>query len=292
MENIQFVKIASKIQESLAALPTPTPAEMADLDTQLVQWWDNLPPDLKDYEPCPPKLYSVRTVMRWRFHNQRILLHRPILLNYAMRRVPLIAIRAEERAAIDKCHKYADLSIQDISTITEWNQTIGWNGVWLLFQATMVPLTLLSAISADDDESRALFETCKAQVETAILTLDRIRAYGHTAERSLEVISRIFEANLHVPEPEPVPDVNGGGSSSSSGGIAPQEFPLMNPFNGYQPNIRDGMAATSFENLWPQHMVEYLGWEANDLWPELPNLNSQNEALAFLNRIDTDESTG
>ncbi|KAL4863378.1 hypothetical protein BDV12DRAFT_206605 [Aspergillus spectabilis] len=269
-ENIQYAKISSKIQESLAALPTLTPTEMCDLDSQLLQWWENLPPVLKYHQPCPNSLYAVRTVMRWRFYNQRILLHRPILLNYAMRRVPFSAVRVEERAAIGKCHSNADLLIQDISGITELNQVIGWNAVWLLFQAAMIPLIILST-SPTDDDSPASFDTCKALVEAAILTLDRMRPYSRTAEASRHVVTRFFEAISHAPEHSS--GLNSGGNASL------EPFPPLDPTNG-----RDGATAAFFDDFWPQHVVDYLSWDANNLWPELPNLIPQsNEGLSFLN---------
>lgn len=276
IENIQFVKISKQIQESLAALPTLTHSEMFDMDSQLLQWWNNLPPVLKDYEPCPESLYTVRTVMRWRFYNQRMLVYRPRLLSYAMRRVPFMAIRSEERTAIQKCREIAELSIQDISMTTQLNQMIGWNAVWLLFQATMVPLICLSIGSADDD-SRASFEACKTQVETAIQTLDRMQPYGHTAGRSLEVVSRILEVNLHAPDVEP-PD-------TSAEGLASQDFPVPNVLSSYQSVPRDRVldrTAGSFENCWSQYMWEYLSWDANNLWPGLSDFNAQNDALPFL----------
>ncbi|OQD80356.1 hypothetical protein PENANT_c036G05533 [Penicillium antarcticum] len=192
IENVGFVKIASRIQESLAGLPTITHAETIDLDSQLLSWWNNLPLALKDYEPCSESLHTARTVMRWRFNNQRMLLYRPKLLSYAMRRVPFMSIREDERHAILKCREIAELSIQDISMAARLNQMIGWNGVWLLFQATMIPLIYLSTRSTNDD-AVAKFEACKTQVETAIITLDRLKPYGHTAERTLEVVSAILE---------------------------------------------------------------------------------------------------
>ncbi|KAL4784910.1 fungal-specific transcription factor domain-containing protein [Aspergillus varians] len=294
-ENIRYVKIASKIQDSLAALPTLSPTEMHDLDLQLVQWWENLPAVLKDYEPCPKPLYAVRTVMRWRFHNQRILLHRPVLLNYAMRRVPFMAIRAEERAAIQKCHKAAELCIRDISMTAELNQVIGWNAVWLSFQAAMVPLILLSTTTSSDDNdtddnSRPSFNSCKTQVETAILTLDRMRAYGRTAERSHAVITRIFETILHGPGPEMEPPSD---MMTDGNNLPPPQEPgpqfidpaLSGGLTGYQPaTMRENIPNTAFfENFWPQHMAEYLSWEAGDLWPEVPGVNAQGEGAAFLN---------
>ncbi|KAL4924509.1 transcription factor domain-containing protein [Aspergillus undulatus] len=269
-ENIQYAKISSKIQESLAALPTLTPTEMCDLDSQLLQWWENLPPILKFHQPCPQSLYAVRTVMRWRFYNQRILLHRPILLNFAMRRVPFNAVRVEERGAIEKCHRNAEALIQDISGITELNQVIGWNAVWLLFQGAMIPLILLSTSPADDD-SPGSFDTCKALIEAAILTLGRMRPYSRTAEASLHVVTRFFEAILHGS------DQSSGVPAGNNASIEP--FPPLDPTNAL-----DGATAAFFDGFWPHHVVDYLSWDANNLWPELPNMNPQSsEALSLFN---------
>ncbi|KAL2821844.1 fungal-specific transcription factor domain-containing protein [Aspergillus cavernicola] len=273
IENVQFVKIASKVQESLAALPTLTHTEMFNLDSQLLQWRNNLPPVLRDYEPCPESLYSVRTVMCWRFYNQRMLLYRPTLLSYAMRRVPLMAIRVEERTAIQNCREIAETTIHDISMTTNLNQVIGWNAVWLLFQATMVPLVVLYALSAGDDNAGASFEACKAQIETAILTFDRLKPYGHTAGRSREVISSLLKAKLGDTDAEPA-DMSGGGFNS-------QGTPLPNALNAQQPRDQGlDLTTTSFDNISSQYMWEYLSWGVDDLWPDLSNF-SQNEAMSY-----------
>ncbi|KAF7714726.1 Cellulolytic transcriptional activator ClrB-2-like protein [Penicillium ucsense] len=280
-ENVQFVRIATKIHALLASLPTIKYAEIFDIDSQLVQWWNNLPPILKDYEPCPKNIYTVRTVMRWRFFNQRMLLYRPTLLNYAIRRIPFMAIRAEERAAIERCHEIAKSCIHDISITSPMNNMIGWNAVWLLFQATMVPLVCLSLNSAHE-VSPGLAEDCKAQVETAILTLDRLKLYGHTAERSREVISRILEANLQTP--------GGEAFDASASQIGAQDFPFMNSLSnppGVGPeSVADRMNA-GIGNGWSESMWEYLGWESGEFWPDISRLNAQTEGMPFLDPGDT-----
>jgi hypothetical protein len=275
IENVEFVKIASKIQESLAGLPTLTHTETFDLDSQLLQWWNNLPPALRDYEPCSESLYTARTVMRWRLYNQRMLLYRPKLLSYAMRRIPFMGIRVEERNAILKCREIAETTIQDISRAARLNQMIGWNGVWLLFQATMVPLVYLSTRPTNDD-SVSVFEACKAQVETAILTLDRLKPYGHTAERSLEVVSGILEVCLQGAGVES-PD-------TTANGLGSLNIPHVDEFNCYPPATRDRVwdwTVTSFENLPPESMWEYLSWGAQDMWPEVTGIGFENPAMSF-----------
>lgn len=300
IENVQFIKIASKIQESLAALPSLTHTELLNLDSQLLQWWKNLPPVLKDYNPCPDALYAVRTVMRWRFYNQRILLYRPRLLNYAMRRIPLIAIKDEERLAVQRCREIAEMAIEDISAATavNLNQMIAWNAVWLIFQASMVPLICLSvaaaaasAGAADNDDD---VERCKAQIQTAIATLDRMRPYGHTAERSLRMISSIFETIIQTPENNGLMTTNPATNHDDSE-MQTQNHPPILTEN--QPITRErvldwtattaattGAVNTSFENYSSQHMWEYLSWgENNDFWAEMyTSLNPQEQANFFI----------
>ncbi|KAL3476536.1 fungal-specific transcription factor domain-containing protein [Aspergillus californicus] len=309
IENVQFVKIAAKVQESLAALPTLTHTEMFALDAQLLQWWNNLPPVLKDYEPCPESIYAVRTVMQWRFHNQRMLLYRPTLLSYAMRNVPLMAIRVEERTAIQNCREIAATTIRDISMTTNLSQILGWNAVWLLFQATMVPLIILSAgsstttgsqgddassFSPSSSSSSSLdLDACRAQIETAILTLDRLKPYAHTAERSREVVSSLLKANLahtHTGTDAAGPfDASTGGGGLDLHQTAPQGTSMLQqiPFQGLRAQDQDpgvdgslNPGATSFDNLPLQYMWEYLSWGVDDLWPGGSGF-SLNEAVSF-----------
>ncbi|KAJ5585286.1 uncharacterized protein N7459_005086 [Penicillium hispanicum] len=274
IENVRFIKIASKIQEALASMPMITLPETFELDAQLLRWWDDLPPAVRDYEPCPESLYTARTVMRWRFYNQRMLLYRPKLLNYAMRRAPFMTIRMEERNAILKCREIAETTIQDISMTTRLNQMIGWNGVWFLFQATMVPLIYLATRPRNDD-SAASFASCKMQAETAMLTLDRMRPYGPAAQRSLEVISGILEACLEGAAVE-TPD-------TMTEGLGFQGISQMNAFDSYSPTTRDQLSdwtGMSLESLPPQSMWEFLSWGAEDLWPGVPVPGFTNQGIS------------
>lgn len=249
------------------------------MDAQLLQWWDNLPPALRDYDPCPESLYTARTVMRWRLYNQRMLLYRPKLLSYAMRRVPFMAIRVEERNAILKCREIAEITIQDIYMATRLNHMIGWNGVWFLFQATMVPLIYLSTRPKNDD-SVVSFESCQTQVETAMLTLDRMKPYGHTAQRSLEVISGIFEACLERSAVE-TPD-------TTTEGLGFQNISQMNAFDSCLPARQDQIwdwNVMSFENLPAQSMWEFLSWGAEDFRLGVPGLGLENQDISMVHPL-------
>lgn len=196
-----------------------------------------------------------------------MLLYRPKLLSYAMRRVPFMTLRMEERNAILKCREIAETTIQTISKVTRLNQMIGWNGVWFLFQAIMVPLVYLSTKSTDHDPD-ASFASCRTQVETAMMTLERLKPYGHTAQRSLEVISSIFEACLvgtgAVETPDGAADHFGYQNTSILNSV--DVDPLAT-----QDRILD-WTMMSFESLPPQSMWEFLSWGSENVWPEVPSL--------------------
>ncbi|KAL3432362.1 hypothetical protein BDV09DRAFT_174494 [Aspergillus tetrazonus] len=269
IENVEFVKVASKIQESLATPPALTHTEMCDLDAQLLQWWNNLPPILRDSEPYPESIYSVRTVMRWRLYTQQMLLYRPRLLNQTMRRIPFLAVRADERTAIRRCRELAETVILDIAQTTSMNRMIGWNAVWFIFQATMVPLICLSGITVDNN-LEASADSCKRQVETAILALQRMRPYSPTAGRTFEVISNLFGAILQGTG-DPPPDADCDAPMDMA---MPERVPVANDYNGEQaPRGRPVDEAVGFfDNLPPEYMWEYLSWGPNALWPELTSL--------------------
>ncbi|KAJ5658911.1 hypothetical protein N7507_005362 [Penicillium longicatenatum] len=284
VENIRFAKIATQVQESLAAAPLVKHQEMAHADSQLLDWWENLPPILKDHEPCTESISTVRTVMRWRFYNQRMLIYRPTLLSYAMRRVPYIALRVEERTAIVKCREVAELSIQNIAATAQFNQLCGWNAVWWTFQASLVPLVGLFLNDPTTDDPRASIESCQAQVETAMTTLARMSAYGHTAKRSLDAVSRIYEASKR-----------GDDLATSTAGVIPTTMysagrDLSSLFSPPEP-ARLGMSlsesgisdtlSTPFIDDSGQYLWEYLSWSDNNLWPGM-DLDNRGDAMAVL----------
>lgn len=263
---------------------------MSHADAQLLEWWENLPPILKDHEPCTESISTVRTVMRWRYYNQRILLYRPTLLSYAMRRVPYIALRAEERTAIERCREVAEISIQNIAATAQLNQLCGWNAVWWTFQASLVPLLGLFLNDPTSDDPRATIESCQAQVETAMSTLSRMLTYGHTAKRSLDALARIYEASKR--------NQDLASASTTSGSLpnnffsASQDLANNNIFsnpdatrmaispgdNGFTDTL-----STPFVDDAGQYLWEYLSWSDNsNPWPGLSDIDSRTEAMALL----------
>lgn len=211
VENIRYCRVVTQVQD-MTVTPLINHAEMVNLDNQLLEWYENLPVLLKTYEPCPSSTVIARTVMRWRYRNQRILLYRPALLSYAMRyamrRIPYIALRSEERAAIEKCRSLAEETIQDISAITNANAMLGWNGVWIIFQATMVPLLGLFITDDTNTDPKASHKSCQTLVDSAMNTLQRMQPWSPTALQSLNCVYRIYEASKREAELESVGDNN------------------------------------------------------------------------------------
>src|SRR5450432_1227308 len=139
IENIKFCKIATLIQDTFALSPLPRAEDRSMLDNQLVEWADNLPWILRSSDPCPEAIYTARCVMKWRYQNLRIVFHRPVLLNLA-NRGPQIMPNPAEIEAVEKCRAIAKQTIEDITLEWARNQFCGWNGVWFLYQASMIPL--------------------------------------------------------------------------------------------------------------------------------------------------------
>lgn len=282
------------MQEALAVAPLVKHPEMSNLDQQLLEWYESLPAILKDHEPCPESIAMARTITRWRYQNQRLLLNRPMLLSYAMRRIPYVALRSEERTAIEKCRALAEETIRDISTTGQLNQMSGWHGVWLLFQAVMIPLLGLFLKDSTVNDSRASVESCQAQVEQAMLVLARFQPWSPTAKRTLDVVSRIYDASKRGRETSVTePAVNGTSSETAFAGAIPPGIPAhphadLNRGNTMMPQAQDRLPEPSttihyMDDFINENMWDYLSWSDNSLWPNLPDSESWMEVMAVFN---------
>jgi len=186
IENIKFCKIATQIQDVLAQSPLMRADERENLDRQLVDWHDNLPWILRTTEPCPESIYTARCVMKWRYQNLRIVLYRPVLLNLANRGNDATATK-EELEAVTKCRALAKQNIEDIAR--EWtpNQMLGWNGVWFMYQAAMIPLVSMFWESWNTQ----LVRECQVQIETVLEAFDGLGDWSLAARRSREVVNKM-----------------------------------------------------------------------------------------------------
>lgn len=128
--------------------------------------------------------------MKWRYQNLRIVLYRPVLLNLANRGGEGVPTQ-EELEAVAKCRAIAKQTIDDIAQ--EWtpNQMLGWNGVWFMYQASMIPLVTIFSESWNTQQVRE----CQAQIEDVLTAFDGLADWSLAARRSREVVSKMYEAS-------------------------------------------------------------------------------------------------
>lgn len=216
-----------------------------NLDGQLVAWHDNLPWILRSTEPCPESIYTARCVMKWRYQNLRVVLHRPVLLNLANRGNDAVH-STEDLAAVAKCRAIAKQAIEDIAR--EWtpNQMLGWNGVWFMYQASMIPLV---SIFWESWNTRQVQE-CQRQIEIVLEAFDGMADWSLAARRSREVVSKMYEASKRPltgqtsPRLGPI-GVNGMNMAGASGQMMEsaemQQMEMMG---------EDGMVMLDNQNIW------------------------------------------
>ena len=196
IHNIKFAKIATQIEDALAITPLVPNPEMCALDTALVEWQNQLPQALQpdSMHGSSESILSTCSIMRWRYQITRVVLHRPVLLNYAMRRIPFSQLREEEQDAVEKCRAIARELIADIAANRRPNQMCCWNGLWFLYNASLVPL--LSLFSDPHDPENV--ELSRDSVELALQTMTEIMHYSPTGKRSIDAASRIYEASKRL----------------------------------------------------------------------------------------------
>ncbi|KAM3067217.1 hypothetical protein ACMFMG_005415 [Clarireedia jacksonii] len=190
IENIKFCKIATQIQDVLAQTPLLRNEHLALLDGQLVEWYENLPWMLRSTETCPESIYTARCVMKWRYQNLRIVLYRSVLLDLANRGNQSLTSK-EELTAVRICRTIARETIEDISRECKANQMLGWNGVWFIYQASMIPLVSIFWESWNKTQVREW----QAQIEIVLEAFDAMADWSVAARRSREVVSKVYEAS-------------------------------------------------------------------------------------------------
>ena len=190
---ISFCKIATRIQDRLAEQPLLPVEETARFDVELRNWHETLPPLLKPTEKCPPVAFTPRAIMNWRYNNLRLVLHRPLLLNNALRSSldPGDSISDKEALSVATCRQIAAKSIDDIRLQWRATQMSGWNAVWLLFQACMAPLVTLFAEFNRSNLKEV--RTAQVQIEAAIMLFTQMSEYSITAKKTRHFMIKIYE---------------------------------------------------------------------------------------------------
>lgn len=166
--------------------------DRCNLDGQLVNWYSNLPWLLRTTDPCAEPLYIARCIMKWRYQNLRMLLHRPVLLTMASNGTGS-SVSEQDIDAVETCREMAKATIEDIAGEWTRNQMSGWNAVWFLYQAAMIPL-----VSIFWEWNSPQVGEWQKQIETILELLDAMEDWSLAARRSREVVWRMYEASRHL----------------------------------------------------------------------------------------------
>lgn len=196
-DNIRFCMISTRMEDTLAVSPLLDEIERQALEETYIEWFKHSsvsPASPRSSMNESPGITTLKNVMRWRYYTNRIFLHRPVLLWYAMRKITWDKLLPEKKAAIELCREACADLINDIATTWRGHkpcQMAGWNANWLMYQAVMVPLLSLYSEPSDPNVVRS----SRQQVKVAMATMRDLQAWSTTAKRSLEVVARLYEAS-------------------------------------------------------------------------------------------------
>lgn len=115
--------------------------------------------------------------------------------------------------AVNTCRAIAKQTIEDIAR--EWtpNQMLGWNGVWFMYQASMIPLVSMFW----ESWNTVLVQECQTQIEVVIETLEALSDWSLAARRSREVVSKMYEASMRPAMRQPSPGPGAQNFESENG---------------------------------------------------------------------------
>lgn len=186
----EFCKIATRVQDRFAQLAPISISDIKSYDLEVETWHRNLPLEFRSLQSCPERLLTPQTFMHNRYFNLRLLLHRPMLLSYADRKVPFSSLQPEEQSVIQSCQDIACSAIDHIAdAFLSPNRLRVWNAVWYLYQASMV--TVLSIIV---DPNNPNISRWRASTEKALQLFQGMAPWTKAADRSREVLASIYEA--------------------------------------------------------------------------------------------------
>lgn len=268
MENIKFCKIATAVQDMLAISPLLRSEDRCNLDRQLVTWYSSLPWLLRTTDPCAEPLYISRCIMKWRYQNLRMLLHRPVLLNLASSN----AQHAPEMdvAAIETCRELAKHTVEDIAREWTRNQMSGWNAAWFLYQAAMVPLV---SVFWQWDDPRV--PEWQKTIETILELLDATEDWSLAARRSREVVLRVYDASRTITHARGRPGSPGSSAAASlQAALGGQDLLLLGSPVGELHMSPVGLEHPGLEGLPVAGMLDHSGlWDVGDegmYWGQSP----------------------
>lgn len=282
-ENIRFCIISTRMEDSLAVSPLMDETERQNLDSAFVDWFESssVPPSTPRSQATEmPGVTLLKNVMRWRYLSSRVILHRPVLLWYAMRKMSFDSLSDDKKAAIDLCRDVTADLITDIATTwraQKASQMGAWNATWLMYQAVMVPLLSLFSDALDGE----LVQRCQHQVETAMSTLTELETWSSSARRSLDVVSRLYEASRrHCPESqEPAEYYGEMDPSAVNANFRPTHIDLQYVnSNGHPDRLNTPSKEVFMDNMFDS-LNWSTGWTNNDYPFVTPRLGWDHQAM-------------
>lgn len=161
----------------------------------LLSWFQSLPPFLRSPSSSGTDLEDARLVLKWRYQNIRLLLHRPTVLDAVTRKAQFDTLSAEDQAIVSRCRGIAAESIFSIQT--EWRTTkiCCWNAVWFLFQACLIPLMALAVESADQPD----YPNWCNQLQTGIALCEDMSHLSPAGYKTKTFLKQFFMAVVRDP---------------------------------------------------------------------------------------------
>ncbi|KAK5940200.1 hypothetical protein PMZ80_007620 [Knufia obscura] len=261
-ENIRFCTISTKMEDALAHSPIISEGERRALDVSFVDWFNSssVQNNTPRAQPGEPHGVSViKNIMRWRYLLSRVIIHRPVLLWAAMRRMAFNQLPDEKKHAIEVCRETTHELINDIATTWRVSRPCsmsGWNATWLLYQALMVPLLHLYADRSDshwNDKNQNL-------IEVGLAAFVDLRSWSQTATRSSEVVSRIYQASKRHTAPTPYQIVEDKGKAA----IAPTNaYGIPQDQPQYATPLDFTMNDSPSREMYVNSMFDSLNWSNN-----------------------------
>jgi hypothetical protein len=181
----------ARIQLRLQTSPILDPAEIASFDKTLVDWFRQLPSFMHSPSPCPTHLQIIRDVFNWRYQSIRILLHRAVVLDATIRQLPWAHLGEGDQQVVAKCRELAADSIACIRRDWQPTKMSGWNAVWFLFQACLIPLMALATEPAGDYDD---YLKWRELVEVSIGLCREMSRWSLVGEKTSTVLNQLLKA--------------------------------------------------------------------------------------------------
>ena len=185
-----FCMIATQIQQRFAQF---TPLSVDDIfayDDAVRGWFAKLPAVLLDSKQTPACLGVARDTMLNRYHNLRLLLYRPMLLQAADLMMVGTAPSLPEQTAIRVCRDVACDAINHIAgPISSPDSIRSWSGGWYLYQASLV---LILGLMLDPNNPEQ--QSWRATLGLSIAFYEHAKKTSARAARSQDIIKLLLNS--------------------------------------------------------------------------------------------------